>query len=781
MKKLLFSASLLFCSMIMFSQTLTQTVKGTVNDEYSQEILIGATVELLNSNPPRGTAVDVDGNFILENVPIGRQSFRISILGYEPYFVQELMVTSAKEIVLNILLKPSEVLLDEVVISGKPNISEVYNKMATLSSRQFTVEETQKYAGGMDDPARLVSSFAGVASPSVNNNGISVRGNSPSGLLWRIDGVEVSSPNHFADILLAGSGMFTVLSSQVLGNSDFFTGAFPAEYGNATSGVFDINLRTGNNSKREYTFQAGVLGIDFATEGPFTIGGNSSYLVNYRYSTLGLISNIFPTDEHTKYQDLSFKLNFPTKKAGTFSLWGVGGYDNMKWVPLEKDKWQEISDRESGLITVNMFATGLNHKIQLTSKSFLSSALSFSGSGLDTELKLADDNLVESLSSKAYKNNYKWTLQSSVKTYFSDKHTNVTGFYLNRLDYDFNVLNRTEGTTELTEIANETGASELLQFYTQSKFELSSAFDLSVGVHSQYFMLNKEYTIEPRAALKYKINDKNNLSFAYGLHSRIESLSIYFIKNAAGEETNKNLDLMKSQHFVLSYSTMLTDNISLTIEPYFQFLTNVPVAYDSSYISTLNIQNNMLFNYELVGKGTGKNIGVDFTLERYLKNGLYYMLTASVFDSKYTPLDGIERNTRFNKNYMMNALFGKEWQIGKNKNSFINANIRLNYLGGNRLEAVDEDKTLLYKEIVYGETNGSPLSFANKEKDLPIVSFTVSFRRNRPKFSSVWSLQVLNATSTKDFSTYIFNNTNQTIEKKYNENMVPNLSYKIEF
>ena len=200
----------------------------------------------------------------------------------------------------------------------------------------------------------------------------------------------------------------------------------------------------------------------------------------------------------------------------------------------------------------------------------------------------------------------------------------------------------------------------------------------------------------------------------------------------------------------------------------------------NSYISTLNTQDILFFNHVLTSKGKGRNIGVDLTLERYLNKGLYFLLTTSLFDSKYTANDGIERNTRFNKNYVLNAVIGKEWQVGKNNNNTLGVNFRLNYLGGNRIESIDTESSINQQDIVYGETNGD-ISFSEKHKDTPIVSFTLSYRKNKPNSSSVWALQVLNATQTEEFDSNIFNTNTQTIERKYTRIMVPNLSYKIEF
>jgi hypothetical protein len=780
MKKILLTALSIFCIYnLSLSQTVTQVVKGKVIDQTTHEVLIGATIILLQSSPLIGTTTDINGFFALENVPVGRHSFEISMLGYEKLLIKEILISSGKEVVLDVSLQEEAMNLHEVLVVSKREKDKAINSMATLSSRQFTVEETQRYAGGLNDPARLVSSFAGVASPSISSNGISVRGNSPSGLKWRIEDVEIPSPNHFADLTIPGAGLLTVLSSQMMGNSDFYTGAFPSEYGNATSGVFDINLRTGNTSKREYTIQAGLIGLDFATEGPFKKGKDASYLLNYRYSTLALIAPLLPSDAGVlKYQDLSFKINMPTKNSGTFSLWGIGAYDAIDTEALEPSEWKSNADKENSQTALYMFASGLNHKLAVKSNAFLNTSLAFSGNGLSHKEQRLDEGLQAHEKSNAQKNEYKLTFQSILTSYLTDRHTNRTGFYINHLEYDLDIDHCTMESMPIN-LINEKGQSNLFQFFSQSKFILAQRLTLNAGFHSQYFQLNNKFSFEPRLAFKYQINEKNSLALAYGLHSKTESLPIYFIKDDLGNQPNKALNLMKSNHFVLSFNSMLTDNLKLSIEPYYQYMNNVPVAPDS-YISTLNMQDNLFFNHILVSKGTGRNMGIDFTLERYLNKGLYFLLSSSVFDSKYTANDGIERNTRFNKNLVWNALLGKEWQVGKSKNNLLSANIRLNYLSGNRIEAIDTQRSINDQEIVYGETNGE-LSFSEKHKDSPILSFTISYRINKPNHSSVWSLQVLNATQIEEFETDIFNINTQTTEQKYGRIMIPNFSYKIEF
>jgi hypothetical protein len=321
----------------------TQTIRGAVIDRESGAPLSYVSVGLLDL-PQVGTTTDDEGKFIINKVPVGRYDLQATFMGYEPAVFREIMLTSAKEVYLEIQLHENVRELDEVVVRPHINKEEALNKMALSGARMLSVEEASRFAGGMDDPARLVSSFAGV-SPGVGNNGISVHGNAPNLLQWRLEDVEIPNPNHFADVAALGGGVLSSLSSNVLGNSDFYTSAFPAEYNNAVSGVFDMKLRNGNSQKFQHALQAGILGLDAASEGPLGKKHNASYIFNYRYSTTGLMNKVSPAgdlEQVMDYQDLNFKLNFPTKKAGVFSVWGTALIDKIKPETESPEAWEYI-------------------------------------------------------------------------------------------------------------------------------------------------------------------------------------------------------------------------------------------------------------------------------------------------------------------------------------------------------------------------------------------------------------------------------------------------------
>ena len=340
-KQIFILSTLIMISIFGSAQQNGQVIRGKIVDAFTQTPLPGATVVIRNSNPTLGTITDTEGKFKLWGIKPGRYDLMISFIGYENFIFREILVGSGKEVILNAELKEQAEQIDEVKVTARTSKELAANPMATISARQLSVEEASRYAGGYDDPARLAGSFAGVAS-EMGNNGIVIRGNSSRYMLWKLEGVEIANPTHFADVTAFGAGGITALSSQMLANSDFYTGAFPAEYGNALSGVFDVKLRTGNAEKRETAFQIGGIGVDLSSEGPFRKGGKSSYLFNYRYSTLALLKPLIPAEAgEIKYQDLSFKFNFPTKNAGTFVLWGIGALDAQNRDAITNpEKWE---------------------------------------------------------------------------------------------------------------------------------------------------------------------------------------------------------------------------------------------------------------------------------------------------------------------------------------------------------------------------------------------------------------------------------------------------------
>ncbi|MBN2520678.1 MAG: TonB-dependent receptor, partial [Bacteroidales bacterium] len=700
----------LFFSMITVfisvnSQTLTQTVRGKIVDADSESPLIGATIQIKGSTPMKAAISDMNGNFIFQDIPVGRHTLVFSYLGYQIYTLPELLVGSAKEIVLNVKLTEQIHKIEEAAIVYKREKDKTVNEMAMVSSRQFTVEETSRYAASIDDPARMSTSFAGVATTGDDiRNEIIIRGNSPRGMLWQIEGVPVPNPNHFANEGSTG-GAVCIISNNVLDNSDFLTGAWPAQYSNAISGVFDIKLRNGNNQKREYAFQLGLLGIDFAAEGPFSEKSNASYLINYRYSTLSLFDKlgIHIVDERDgipTFQDLTFKINLPTNKAGIFSLWGIGGNSSQYTKSIiafdttyEGKKYNYLS--YSGYATNSFFgATGISNKYFIDNRSYINTSMVFTGSkafnesdgrlepgmtiskiGKDYQEDIRQGQIIF-LTEYKRKINSKLTVQSGIRY-----RTMLYNVLVNTWDYD---------SLHFDKELDKDGSMDYLEVYAQNTYKLNENFELYTGLNFNQLLSNNKNSLEPRLALSWKFFGNQSLTFGFGIHSQLQSMALYLVDVSMEDGTkipvNENLDLNKAAHYVLTYNNLLLKELRLKVDLYYQNLYQIPIPKDTvnnSNLKTYSVINDAdWFTFvPLVNKGTGRNYGLEVSLEKFFSKGWYGLVNTSLFESKYTASDNIERDTRFNYNYILNAVGGKEFKI---RNNILGTNIKFTQIGGRR-------------------------------------------------------------------------------------------------
>jgi hypothetical protein len=775
--KVLASLVIIFSGYAINAQELTQTVRGVVLDNDSRETLMGAAVIRLGAEYTTGTTTNSAGEFVLENVPLGRHSFQVNYLGYKPYVTSEILVSSGKEVYLEIALNQSVSNLEEVVIKAEIDKSATINSMTLISARTFSVEDASRYAGGFDDPTRLVSAFAGVSAPQIESNGISVRGNAPSMVQYRMEGIDIDIANHFEGGDLLGGGFVSLFSRHVLGGSDFLTGAFPAEYGNALSAVFDMNLRVGNNMNYEHSFEAGIMGINIASEGPFKKGGSSSYLFNYRYSTFGLIEGLLPEGEGLPiYQDLTFKTNFPTKH-GVFSVWGAAAIDDFYLKAVESpNDWTMEQNREEIKSDFLPAMVGINHRYILKNQAYIHSSILYSYYNRKERMRwLGDDLNLYDMSSMDYTTN-NFTVQSFINKKFGARHTNRTGIFYKIYNYSIDNYASKERQGPMYSINRSEGTSSLVRAYSQSKVNASDQLTFNFGLHYQMFTLNNKYSLEPRLSLRYDITNKLALSGAYGLHSRLQILDHYFVTMESGETPNTDLDFTKAQHFVLGFEYRITPHTRIIINPYYQILSSVPVIPDSSF-SVINLQDSHNFNEALVNNGSATNVGIEFTLERFLNKGFYYLVTASVYNSKYKGGDDIERNTLYNGNYVANILAGKEWQIGRKNVNRFGVNARLYAIGGNRTSPVDIEQSLIDEEVVYDDTRLYENQFPSTNR----LDLTISFIRNKPKYTNTFSLQLLNALGSVITYSKEYDFVEQNVVELKTTSVLPNISWKIEF
>jgi hypothetical protein len=376
---------------------LAETVRGVVVSGDPTHELIQATIYVEGSEPGIGTVTDEQGNFTFR-VPVGRQKLRFSSVGFLSQEV-DILVNTGKEVVLNVVLEPSFIELQGAEIVARHDKSRPMNKLSVTGARTFSTEETFRFAGSLGDPARMVRSFAGVIPANDSRNDIIIRGNSPVGVQWSLDGVEIANLNHFNTGIGMTGGQVTLLNTNLLSNSDFHMSAWPASYGNALAGIFDLKMRKGNNKKHEFWAQMGWNGFELGSEGYFSKKSTSSYLVSYRYSIPDLMDKMgFYKGITPKYQDLTMKLDFDLNEKNHLSiigLWGTSGIgfvmSEVTSVDINEDFLQTTDQRIA--IDAKTLIAGATHSVEFTPKTKLTTLFSFVRS--DTHMPVDTMSLIQ--------------------------------------------------------------------------------------------------------------------------------------------------------------------------------------------------------------------------------------------------------------------------------------------------------------------------------------------------------------------------------------------------
>ena len=787
--KYLFLLLLMVVSPIIFSQN-TQTIRGKIIDGQSKYPLTGTSVLLLNSN--KGNFSDDKGYFHIDNVALGRATLKISFIGYKTQIIPNIVVTSGKEPYIEIELIEEITELSSVIVKPADSSSRkrlINNQMVTVSAKTFFVDDTKRFAGSRNDPARMAANFAGVVGNNDARNDIVIRGNSPLGLLWLLEGIPIPNPNHYGSFGATG-GPVSMLNNNVLAKSDFLTGAFPAMYNNATSGVFDLRLRDGNPKKREFVGQVGLNGFEVGAEGYLKEGKEGSFVINYRYSAVALLDKIgikvnagygraIPF-----YQDLNAKVSLPISEKTKLSFFTLIGRSNVSLKGADGDSTNFFSgfDRNVDYVSnATVVGTSLNYFFNKKT------SLKFSLAYTTTQVQSIIDslNIKENVFDPSYRRaatDQKIIFNATFTKKISAKKLFILGFYNQSINYSYIDSVRYVGAFNFMKVHNvENKKTSLLQAYCQYQYKPTERFTLNTGLSSQYFALNDIATIEPRVGIKYELKNQNSISFGLGLHSQLQNLEVYYLqtlaKNGAYTLSNTNLEFTKSFQSVLSYQHLIHNEWMFKTEIYYQHLYNIPVEQKPSYYSVLN-EGTSYRPFEvdsLVNAGKGKNYGVEVTLEKYFSRGYYFLNTISVFDSKFQGSNGILKNTVYNGNYILNWLLGKEWSI-KNKHTF-SIDVRYTLAGGKRYTPLNETLSKQKFQAIFDVEKSYDLQYNQYNR----FDIKIGYKLNQRKISHDIYLDIQNLFNTKNIFNQEFNKYTAQLSTQYQLGINPILNYRIQF
>ncbi len=785
----------------LFTLAQTQVVKGTVKDMDSEELLPGVSVVVSGIEPKITATTDIDGRFRMEAVPLGRHTLAFSFIGYKTVSVPNVLVTAGKEVVLEMGLEGSVEQLQEVAVTRDSKKDRPANELAKVSARTFSLEEETRYSGGRNDVARLATNFAGVSAANDSRNDIIVRGNSPSGLLWRVEGLPIGTTNHFATLGTTG-GPVSALNTNLLRTSDFLTGAFPAEYGNANAAVFDVKFRNGNADKHEFTLQASAFtGAELVAEGPLSRAKQSSYLVSYRYGLAALATT--GTSAKPYFQDLGFKINFGKSKLGRFELFGMGGTSSIDFFGAEIDSTDLFADPTQDAYVNNQLAlAGLSHFYQLDEKSYLKTTLgtTYMSNGYDQDNIIAgtSDQPVRSYrATEVHDLEQRFTLSSQYNRKFSPRF-NLRAGVVNEL---IHLDSRVDDRNIRAEIPDANGDSipdyfitardvdefsDLLQVYAQGEYKFTDRLEFTFGLHGQYLDKTDDAMIGPRTAISWQFKPDQRISLAYGLHGQMVPMPI-LVRLAPNEQgvnvrTNGNLAFMKSHHLVLAYDRRFGNDWRVKTEAYTEFLFDLPVDNYASSYNVVNEGGDFVFTERnnLKSTGTGTNVGVEVTIEKFLSKGYYALGTVSLFQSRYEGSDKVERSTAFDNGYVANALVGKEWGVGKAKRNFVTFDTKFTTSGGRPYTPIDLEAT---RANAGRQELQEDKAFSKTYPEYLRLDVKLGFRLNSKskKMSHQFFVDLQNITNRENVFVDRYNRVTDRINTVYQNGFFPDFMYRVQF
>jgi hypothetical protein len=793
-----FAVFLIFTSVLM-AQTPTQTVRGRVVGFENNETLVGASVSL--SGTKLMTLTDTFGIFKIENVPVGRYDLSVSFVGFKPYEMPDLWVQSGKEVVLDLKLSPSAQNLETFTTT-----SSRFGSQTALSINNS--QDYLKYPANFNDPARMITYLPGAATDNDQGNNISVRGNTPNAMQWYLEGAEIVNPNHLSnagtpsDRTTANGGGVLILGANMMESANFYKGALSADKGGALTSIMDLNLRRGNDSKRQSSVSLGLIGTEAGTEGYFSpptpeggdksrnspFGGRgASYLVHYRYSTIGLLSKMgIPLgDEAITYQDLTYNFNLPTQKAGNFNLFGMHGFSDNIFKNKPKKEW--VTEKDSQDISFKNFmnVVGLKHSVGLSKKAIWNTVVAYSwlknsrnAVGFDTSKTLVATENFENEQAKLFvktKVDWQWKLG-----------TWHIGTAIKNEDISYIQNQKKGGFSRANKIS---GQEYWLQPFVEWESHISESLQYHLGLRASVLSHRKQFTnrakptkyIEPSLGLQYNGRDNSVISLNFSVQSQTLSPTVNRVYQTTYSRVayDTAFILSRSGNANLNFRFNVTNKISADFSAYYQVLSG-PSIVGTGYVTAFDELETRFFLTQRGYNAKGRNIGFEVDINRSISKGYHWRLNMSIYDSKIgsSSLSSIFlRNSPYNGHYIINALAGKEWTVGKNQNKFWGINAHILLRGGFRETPIDETASKKANQMVYDYTK----PFSLQLKDYFRTDLSVYFKRNRLKWSSTLQLDIQNLTNQRNEGWHYFDRFTKKVETKYQLGVIPNLSYKVDF
>lgn len=746
----------LICLAPLLGFSQNTTLRGTITDADNGQPLIGANITV--TTLARGMVTDSLGRFRFTNLNPGRYTVEVSYLGYQQLELKEILLTSGKEMILDISLQEAPTSLTAITVKGNRGTANSPN-LYTL-----TQEETLRYPATFFDPGRLATAYPGVAGSNDQANHLIIRGQAPGGMHWRLEGLEIVNPNHtpnagtFSDRTTVNGGGVNAISAQLLSETQFYLGTFPAGLGNATAGLLDMRLRSGNNERAEHTIQAGVIGVDLATEGPIGKQG-ASYLVNYRYSFTGLLSDLgVPLgDEDIRFQDLSFNVNIPGKNNGRLKLFGLFGQSSNYFErPTDTSAW----DTDKYLYRFIDFdarfgVAGFHYTRPRGNKGQWTLAGAWSAIGTD-RLAQAEDIRVQEIDDFEQEKislriNHRWKLLP-----------------FGSLDLGIEALNLSQAVERQFPFGSADSGQRSTDGLTLSPYfdwqyqikKVKAQLGYRASIYTNW--LDEQIYSEPRLTISYLASKQSTIGINYSQATQAPSPYVQALRPR------------QVQQFSLFWTQRLRPDLQLSVQAYRQHLRQISGTGTRSTLHQLGT-----FNIDTEETSRGRNQGVELGLQRFASGDWWYQLSASIFRAEYEDEAGDWQLGRFATDYNLAVTLGKEWN-GKDRHqrpTIFGANFAVRTQGGQRALPIDLVASQAARTTIFDYSKG----FTEQLPAYFRVDFRMYYQTNRPKWNSMLSLDIQNVSGQENVAHNYYDRLLNAINERVQLEFIPVISYRVNF
>lgn len=641
MRKLLAIFSLSICSISAIAEGL---INGKVLDANTRKGIPFATVAIQGTTI--GTTTDADGNFKLEKVPEGFVRLTASCLGYKPSLSADIFVTKEKAPYVEVFLDPTSMEIAEVEIKAP---SFVRKAESPVSLQTIGTREIERNPGGNRDISQVIRSLPGVASSPSFRNDIIIRGGSPAENKFYLDGIEIPVINHFQTQGSTG-GPVGILNVDFIREVDFYSGAFPANRGNALSSVMDFKQNEGNRDKAGFRFSVGSAETGFTADGPLT--SKTTYLFSARRSYLQFLFAAFKLPFLPTFTDMQFKVTHRFDQKNEITWLGLGGYDVFVLNEKVNEGVEDEQTRERNAYFLSSipeykqwnYTTGINYKRY--GNNGLTSVVLSTNKLLNRSEKYFENNKENPANQLSdYKSSEAETKLRIERTFSTAGFRINTGVGLETASYFVNGFNslQTPNGSAVIDFESDVEFVKFAAFASATRFFFGDRFQLTGGIRTDAtgFSSNTGNPLDqlsPRIATSIQLADRFSFNSNAGIYYQLPSYSVLGYGNEQTGLLNKTTArYIRCEQLVAGFQFNPDQSSKITLEGFIKKYSNYPLSVSKGIsLANLGSEFGVIGNELVLPVSEGKSTGVEFMAQRRSATGLYGIMALTFVRSEFT-------------------------------------------------------------------------------------------------------------------------------------------------